>query len=507
MDRRSPTLAAVDLGASSGRVLTGRLVEGRLVTHEVGRFANTPVTTTAWSVGGARERLSWDVLSLWQGVREGLAVAARDHGPVAGIGVDTWAVDYGLLDGDGELLGNPVHYRDARTQGAPERLFEALPAAALYERTGIQVQPFNTLFQLVAEAGSARVRAAEDLLLVPDLLGFWLTGRRVAELTNASTTAMVDAATLTWSGAALDALKAVTGEDLSRLLPEVVLPGTVVGSVLDPVAAGLGLSGAQVVAVGSHDTASAVAAVPLTSERSAYISSGTWSLVGLERPEPVLSEAGRAANFTNERGVEGTVRFLRNVAGLWLLQESLRTWRAQGRPQELTDLLAAAAEVPPLRAVVDVDDPAFAPPGDMPARVVAAARRTGGGLGPVPESPAEVTRCILDSLALAYRRAVRTAGELAGVDVDVVHVVGGGSRNALLCRLTADATGLPVVAGPVEGTAMGNLLVQAVALGHLEGGLPAVREVVRASGDLVRYEPTAAGAAAWERAERRLADV
>src|SRR6478736_1109445 len=472
----SPSLVAVDLGASSGRVLAGRLEAGRLVTREAGRFPNRPVRA-----GG---RLHWDVLALWAGIQDGLRVAARASGPVASVGIDTWAVDHGLLDADGELLGNPVHYRDARTAGAAEAFARLLDPAAHYAATGSQVQPFNTVYQLLAAGGTAPLRAADRLLLVPDLLGRWLSGADVTEVTNASTTGMLDPATRRWSPAVLDALAASPAGDVRRLLAPLVEPGTVLGPVLPDVAADLGLAGAVHVAVGSHDTASAVAAVPLGDAPAAWISSGTWSLVGVELPAPVRSEAGRAANFTNELGVAGTVRYLRNVAGLWLLQESLRAWADAGTPQDLDALLAAAAEVPALRTVVDVDDPAFAPPGDMPARIAAAARRTGQ---PVPGSPAEVVRCVLDSLALAYRRTVRRAGALSGRPVEVVHVVGGGARNALLCRLTADATGLPVVAGPVEATAVGNLLTQALALGELTGGLPAARAVVRASTALVTH--------------------
>ena len=500
---RTPVMAAVDLGASSGRVLVGRLEGGRLLVEEAGRFANTPVHVWADGPGGGaggREELRWDVLALWRGVQEGLRVAAAQHGPVDSIGIDTWAVDHGLLDADGRLLGNPWHYRDARTGAVPDQLAAHMTPEELYRRTGTQVQPFNTVYQLAASAADAQLRSARDLLLMPDLLGYWLTGTRVAELTNASTTGMLDAVTRQWSVPVLDALERMTGDALARLLPPLVDPGTIVAPVLAAVAGRLGLDGARLVAVGSHDTASAVAAVPMDPRRAAYISSGTWSLVGVELAEPVLTEESRRANFTNELGVDGSVRYLRNVSGLWLLQESMRAWREQGLEQDLATLLAAAAQVPALRTVVDAESPAFVPPGDMPARIAQAARASGQ---PVPSSPAETTRCILDSLALAYRRAVRDAIRLSGADVQVVHLVGGGSRNELLCRLTADATGLPLVAGPAEGTAMGNLLVQALAIGVLDGGLPAIREVVAASTLLRRWEPTGTDLA-WQQAADRL---
>jgi len=489
------TYAAVDLGATSGRVITGRLDRGRLVTEEVARFDNTPVRVPA----GAREVLHWDVLSLWAGARAGLDRAHRQHG-IDSIGVDTWAVDYGLLDRDGALLGNPVHYRDERTAGVPERFFSVLPAQEHYAITGGQVQPFNTVFQLTAAADSAAVRAADTMLLMPDLLTSWLTGEQITEVTNASSTGLLDAGSRTWSPQVLTALDTAARQDLSRLLPRLVEPGTLVGSTR----ADLGWGDAAVYAVGSHDTASAVAAVPMDDPaHAAYISSGTWSLVGVELPSPVRTEASRLANVTNELGVDGTVRYLKNVAGLWLLSESQRTWAARGTGRELGELLAAAADVPGFRTLVDVDNPAFAAPGDIPARITAAARASGQ---PIPEDDASVTRCILDSLALAYRRAVRMVADLAGRDARVVHVVGGGSRNALLCQLTADATGLPVIAGPTEGTAMGNLLVQAWATGELDGGLPAIREVVRSSSNLVRWEPTG-DTRAWEQADNRLRDM
>ncbi|WP_017568724.1 rhamnulokinase, partial [Nocardiopsis halotolerans] len=480
--------AAVDLGASSGRVIAGRVEDGRLRTEEVARFPNGPVTVPA----DGRATLHWDVLALYAGVVEGLRRAAGPHG-LASVGVDSWAVDYGLLDADGALLGNPVHYRDARTEGAPGRVFAHLPAEELYAVNGLQVQPFNTVFQLAAASGGAQLAAARDLLLVPDLLGYWLTGERVAELTNASTTGLVDVRERRWADACLDLLRERFGVPARDLLPGLVEPGTVVGAVRDG-----GAAGTPLVAVGSHDTASAVVAVPADTRRFAYVSSGTWSLVGVELDAPVRSEASRSANFTNELGVDGTVRYLRNVTGLWLLQESLRVWRERGREVDLAALLEDTARLPALGCVVDVDDPRFSPPGDMPARIAAFAAETGQR---APETDAEVARCVVDSLALAYRRAVRQAAELSGTDVEVVHVVGGGSRNALLCQLTADAVGLPVVAGPAEGAAIGNLLVQARAVGAVHGGLTDLRRIVADSTEPRRHEPTGTQAP-WEAAER-----
>jgi rhamnulokinase len=480
--------AAVDLGASSGRVIVGTVADDRVHLHEVNRFPNGPVR-----VGGS---LHWDVLGLYRGVLDGLRAASREAGTLDGVGIDSWAVDYGLLDADGALVGGPFHYRDARTDGIPAQVFATIPATELYARTGLQVQPFNTVFQLVAAQGSAALANARGLLLIPDLLGYWLTGERVAEVTNASTTGLFDATTREW---AVEVAAALGIHE--SLLPPLRDAGELLGHVREDI----GLAGSVPVwTVGSHDTASAVVAVPAVADDFAYISCGTWSLVGLELDRPVLTEQSRAANFTNEAGVDGTVRYLRNVMGLWVLQESIRTWNEAGLPADLPDLLAAASRVPALTTVVDIDGPAFLPPGDMPARIAAEAVRTGQT---PPQSQAETVRCILDSLALAYRRAVRQASALASRDVSVVHVVGGGVRNELLCQLTADATGLPVVAGPVEGAALGNVLVQARAAGVLTGGLADLRAVGARGLQLRRYAPGATGGpteAQWESAENRV---
>jgi rhamnulokinase len=483
------TFAAVDLGASSGRVMVARVGVDSVELTEAHRFANRPVRTAG--------RLHWDVLGLYAGILDGLRAAGRDAGRLDGIGIDSWAVDYGLLDADGDLLGNPLHYRDAAHETAVGAVHAVVPRDELYRVNGLQYLPFNTVFQLAARRGTAQLDAARRLLLVPDLLAHWLTGAVGAELTNASTTGLLDATSRQWSEQLIDALQ------LPReLFPPLRNPGDHVGVLRDDVLADTGLAGpVPVIAVGSHDTASAVVGVPATSDRFAYISCGTWSLVGVELEKPVLSEASRAAGFTNELGVDGTVRYLHNVMGLWLLQESQRTWAAAGLPADLTELLAAASRVPPFTAVVDADDPAFLPPGDMPARIAAACSRTGQT---PPESQAETVRCVLDSLALAYRRTVRRAAELSGRDVEVVHVVGGGARNALLCQLTADACGLPVMAGPVEAAALGNALVQARSAGDLDGGLAELRALLRTTQDVRRYLPTAGVEGSWRSAEARL---
>jgi rhamnulokinase len=472
--------AAVDLGASSGRIMVGRVGPGTLELSEAHRFPNRPVRVP--------EGLRWDVLSLYAGVLDGLRAA----GWVDSIGIDSWAVDYGLLDADGALLGNPVHYRDARTEGVAEQVWATVPADELYTATGLQYAPFNTLYQLTAARSSVLFGQAKRLLLIPDLLTYWLTGEQGTELTNASTTQLVDPRTRDWAYGIASRL----GVDLSLFAP-LRRPGDPAGVLRPEVLEETGLTGpVPVTTVASHDTASAVTAVPAPGERFAYICTGTWSLVGLELAAPVLTEASRAANFTNELGLDGTVRYLRNVMGLWLLQECVREW---GDP-DLSALLSAAAGIPALRSVVDAGDAAFLAPGRMPARIAEACRTPGQ---PVPESPAEVTRCILDSLALAHRRAVSDAQRLAGHPVDVVHIVGGGARNALLCQLTADACGLPVVAGPSEAAALGNVLVQARAHG-LVGERTEMRRLLARTQPLTRYEPRG-DTARWRDAEARLA--
>ncbi|MEP9362642.1 rhamnulokinase family protein [Nocardioides sp. CN2-186] len=479
-------VAAVDLGATSGRVMACRVGARTLHLEEMHRFPNGGVPV--------RGSLFWDALGIHREVLAGIREVART-GRLDGIGIDSWAVDYGLLDHDGVLLGNPYSHRDARTLGVPEQVLETVSATELYAVTGLQLLPFNTVFQLVASQGTAALEAAETLLLLPDLLSYWLTGEVGAERTNASTTGLYDVRSREWS---LDLAKRL-GLPWA-ILPPLRDPGSVVGPLLPEVGDYVGRADVPVISVGSHDTASAVVGVPAGEESFAYISSGTWSLVGLELDAPVLSEEARAANFTNEGGVDGTVRFLKNVMGLWVLSESLRTWSDRRlRDATLPALLAGAVESPPLRTVVDIDDPRLLTPGDMPARIQALAEEAGE---PIPRSPVAITRTILDSLVLAYRKQVRQAATLAGRDVDVVHIVGGGSQNALLCQLTADALGVPVLAGPAEAAALGNGLVQARALGADLPDLAAMRALVRRTHDVRRYEPRSG--LDWDAAASRL---
>lgn len=476
VDQGRHAFAAADLGASSGRVILGVLEGGRFELTEVHRFANGATPDAA----GA---LRWDLESLHGHVVEGFRLAQQRGTGLAGVGIDTWGVDYGRLDAAGNLLEQPWCYRDPRTDGAPDRFFAGFPADRLYAESGLQVLPFNTVFQLVAAREGWD--AAARLLFIPDLLNHRLTGVAAAEVTFASTSGLLDVAARAWSDPVLDHLKAAHGVPARRLLPDLVEPGTVLG----PTRPGVLSAQVPVVAVASHDTASAVVAVPAASERFAYISSGTWSLVGLELDAPVLTEASRAANFTNELGPDGTVRYLKNVMGLWVLIESAKQWRAQGLGLDWDALTRLAEQHEPFACTVDIDDPRLLPPGDMVGRLVELAAEHGHALAP---EPGAVTRCILDSLALAYRDALRAACALAGREVDALHIVGGGSQNRLLCQLTADVTGLPVVAGPAEGTALGNLLVQAQALGAIAPGMAALREVAIASAETRLHRPAAA---------------
>lgn len=479
---RQVRVAAVDLGASSGRVMVGTVGPQTLVLEEVHRFANGPVAADDGS-------LRWDAARLRREVLAGLARC----GPVDAVGVDAWAVDYALLDPAGELLGDPHCYRDSRTEAVREQVLSVVTEEELFAVTGLQQLPFNTIYQLAAEATLDDVAT---LLMVPDLVGFWLTGEIGAEATNASTTQLYDVRARAWATGLAERVDVPVG-----ILPPIREPGQVLGHLLPDVAAETGLEATTpVVAVGSHDTASAVVGVPFVdARRAAYVSSGTWSLVGVELDRPVLTEAARHASFTNEGGVDGTTRFLHNVMGLWMLSECQRAWGLESA-EDLARLLAEAGDAPAFAALVDVDDPVFLPPGDMPARVAQACRASGQE---PPATRGALVRCILESLALAYRRTVRAAVELSGQPVDVVHVVGGGARNELLCRLTADACEVPVLAGPVEATALGNVLVQARALGVDLPDLAAMRALLRSTHELVRYEPRP-GDGRWEAVESRL---
>lgn len=471
-------VAAVDLGASSGRVILGRVGPNSIAIEEIHRFPNVPVHLP--------DGLHWDALGLFREVLEGLGRAARMEPDLRSIGVDAWAIDYGLLDADGRLLGNPYHYRDERVARGVEHVHCLISPQAMYARTGLQFLPFGTIYQLAASLGTAELDRAATMLLMPDLIGYWLSGHRVAEATNASTTGLYDVVGRDW---ATDLVN--TAGLPSRILPKLRAPGDRLGGLRADVQRATTLSpSVELTLVGSHDTASAVVGVPAETDAFAYISCGTWALVGVELVAPILSEASRAANFTNEGGVDGRIRYLRNVTGLWLLQESLAAWEHAGSSVDLGSLLAEAAELPAGGPLIDPDDPVFLPLGDMPQRITDACRATDQ---PVPASRAAIVRCILDSLADAFARTVRDAIRLSGRTVDVIQLVGGGSRNELLCQLTSDACDLPVMAGPVEATAIGNILVQARAHGFVDGDLEALRALVRRTTSVRRFEPSRRG--------------
>jgi len=473
-------VAAVDLGAASGRVVIGYGTKRGFGLREVHRFANQPRTA-----GGV---LRWDARALFAGIRDGLRAAAAD-GPVDAVSVDGWGVDYGLLDGDGGLIADPACYRDPRA-GPPFAAVtgggvHGVDAERLYRATGIAPQPVNTVFQLMAERDLDRAR---HVLLVPDLMTYWLSGQLGTELTNASTTGLLDTRVLKWADEVGEALSVPI-----KMFPRLRTAGEVAG----PAVADLGLARPPQVIVGpSHDTAAAVASVP-GGKGFAFVCTGTWALVGVELPAPVITEAARRAGFSNEAGVDGTTRFLRNVTGFWLLQECAREWRAAGRQVDLDELTRAAGRVAGRGALIDVQDPAFLPPGPMTERIIRACQRAGGV---TLSGQAEIVRCILDSMAVAIRHAVRDAVALTGRPVRTVHVVGGGVANALFCQLVADACQLHVVAGPTEAACWGNALIQARALGAIGRSLPELRSLVRQGVRLTEYQPGGAEQA-WQRAE------
>lgn len=526
------TVVAIDLGASSGRVLRGMFDGERLAIEECSRFPNGPVALPeprrsdgSQSGNEAGVAYEWDILALWRGILDGLREASL-RGPVDAIGIDTWAVDYGLLDEDGRLIGNPASYRSARCGRGASEVLDRWDSSWLYTRNGLQFQPFNTLFQRVADRAERRADCARTALLIPDLLAYWLTGQARSELTNASTTGLVSAAGRDWDPEILNRVRDDFG--VEQLFPPIISPGEILGEAR---VEGLDLRTSTgkrtpVVAVGSHDTASAVAGVPAQAGSFAYISSGTWSLVGTELSAPVLSDEARSANFTNELGVDGTVRFLANIMGMWVQQECLRQWAsfgdeasgASGRVDwPLLDTQTEAAQ--PARYLLDMSSPELMAPGGMVERVrslwvpgpgASAAEEAEAGVGEPqtsgvdPRERATVLRAITDSLALAYRRATRRTIELSGTRPEAIHLVGGGSKNRLLAQETADATGIPVIAGPVEATALGNMLMSLRAIGAASGTLMDLRAISLASSALVTYEPRASHARLWDEAEALL---
>ncbi len=486
MNKTSAYLA-VDLGAESGRVMLTRFDGSRLQIREVHRFPN----------GGTRlgSGLYWDFLRLWDEIKSGLRRAALEAGPaIRSIGLDTWGVDFGLLDAQDHLIGNPHHYRDPRTQGVLDAVFASVPRERVYSQTGNQFMPFNSLFQLytMAQSGDPRLSIARTFLNMPDLFNFFLTGEKVNEFSITSTTQCYNPVTRTWAADLLTELGIPTG-----IFGEVVPSGTVLAPLREQLGADLGLPGVSVVATTGHDTASAVAAVPAATEDYLYLSSGTWSLMGVELDEPMITPESFAAEMTNEGGFGGKIRFLKNITGLWLVQECRRIWAQQGITLDYSTLTGMAAQAPAFGPLIVPGDPRFLAPADMPAEIQAFCRESGQ---PVPQTKGEIVRTVLESLALEYRRVAGQIDRLTGRAHPVLHIIGGGTKNTLLNQLAADATGRTVITGPVEATAVGNALVQAIALGEI-GSLAEGREIVRRSFEVETYEPR--DSAAWDEAYAR----
>jgi rhamnulokinase len=490
---------ALDLGAESGRGLLGRFDGQHLALEEAHRFPNGPVRML--------DTLYWDLPRLFEEIKTALGKGALCGGGLDGVGIDTWGVDFGLIGRGDTLLGNPVHYRDARTDGMLEGAFELVPRERIYEITGLQFLPFNTLYQLLAlsRSRSPLLEVAETLLMMPDLFGWLLTGRRAGERTDASTTQLLDPRSGTWS----DELCQKLGLP-HAILPELIEPGSELGPLRTSVAEEVGLTRpVTVIAPATHDTASAVAAVPARSSSLStgappdwcYLSSGTWSLLGVEVPRPVINAETMRYNFTNEGGVAGTTRLLKNIMGLWLVQECRRTWARNGRELSYEEMIARAQVAPPFTTLVDPDDASFLAHGDMPARLVAYCARTGQA---PPSDEGAMVRCCLESLALKYRWTIDRLESILGTTIETIHVVGGGTKNALLCQFTADACGRPVYAGPVEATAIGNILMQALGRGQL-GSIAELRAVVARSFPVTVYEPR--DTAAWANGAGRFAGL
>ncbi len=492
MTDKAKVYLAVDLGASSGRVVAGLLRSDRLTLQEVHRFENGPVV--------ANGRMYWDLLAQWTQIQQGLQAAAAQFGDqIVSVGVDTWGVDFGLLGRGGELLGNPYHYRDRRTVGMFDKAFRIVPRDQIFAETGLQFMELNSLYQLLAMklADSPLLDIAERLLMVPDLFHWLLTGVAANEFTDVSTTQLYNPVTRDWSWKLIEQFGFP-----NQIFGPIVPPGTNLGPVQADVAESTGLRGVQVVLPGSHDTASAVMAVPASSVAGAapdwcYISSGTWSLMGVESPQPVVTDKCRQLNFTNEGGVGDTIRLLKNIAGLWLLQECRRNWNQSGNAYGWSDLVHAAQHAAPLVSLIDPDDPSLVAPKDMPAQIQAQCRANGQ---PVPETPGAMVRCILESLALRYRMVLGWLRELTGSRIETIHIVGGGTQNQLLSQMAADACNCRVIAGPVEATAIGNVMVQATTAGDV-AGIAEARELIRRSFEVVEYTPQSP--AAWDDAYGR----
>jgi len=478
---------AVDLGAESGRVMIGSVSPQKLILEEIHRFANGPIDEDG--------SLKWDFEKLMSEIKVGIAKAAKAaRTQVWGIGVDSWGVDFGLLDAAGELVENPYHYRDSQTNAMREKAYELMPKRDIYENSGIQFMQLNSLYQLLAMrmANSISLAKAKDLVFIGDLVSYYLCGKIFAEYTLASTSQFMDMKTGKWSKAIMEGLSLPT-----NILPKVVPPGTVVGQLGAKVGVQLGCGPIPVIAIGAHDTASAVAAVPAEEGNWAYLSSGTWSLMGVEIPEAIVSDTTFEYEFTNEGGIENTIRLLKNIMGLWLMQECRRQWQRQGEDLTYDELTDLAKEAEPFASRLTVDDSAFLAPGDMPKRINEHLAKTGQQ---TTQDKGQIIRIILESLALRYRTVMEYLEDATGNKIDVIHIVGGGIQNELLCQFTANALGKKVITGPIEATASGNILMQAIATGQIES-LSKAREIVRKSFDLKEYQPQ--DAEVWEEQYRK----
>ncbi len=464
---------AFDLGASSGRGIIATLDGGKITLEEIHRFENNGVNV--------RGTLYWDIIYLFNQIKQGI-VKARLAGGFDCIGIDTWGVDFGMIDESGDLVTNPVHYRDTRTDGIPDELFKEISKQAVYDRTGIQIINFNTLFQMyyMAKYKKKTLSLADKILFIPDLLNYFLTGEKKIEYTIASTSQMINPYTRDWDKEMLSKLGIPT-----NLLCDIVMPGTILGKLTPDICEELSVDRADVVAVGSHDTASAVVSVPTTEDDFVYISCGTWSLFGTELSEPLICEEGLASSYTNEGGYDGKIRFLTNIMGLWLIQESRRTWIKQGTERSFAEIAAEAGESEPFKCFVDPDYAEFGKPGDLPKRIRKYCEATGQT---IPQTIGEVSRCIYESLALKYKHSLINLKKITGKEYNCIHIVGGGANAAILCQMTADACGIPVQAGPVEATAIGNVAVQLVAMGEVSD-IRQARAIIKDSFDIKTYQP------------------
>ena len=483
---RGRNFLAFDLGAESGRAVLGRLENETISIRELHRFPNGPLSLFG--------HLHWNIYNLFEDIKKGMKVCVSETGAeLESLAVDTWGVDFGLLAGDGSILGLPYAYRDPRNTQAMKKFLDIFPKERIYELTGIQFMPFNSLFQLYALVldDSPFLKAATDLLFMPDLFTYLLTGVKTTETTIASTSQLYNPRLRSWNKELFTAL-GISGS----IMQSPLRPGTVIGPILAPVSEETGLAVVPAVATAGHDTGSAVAAVPARSKDWAYISSGTWSLMGIESPQPLITPQTLRLNFTNEGGFEGTTRFLKNVTGLWLIQQCRKKW-SSNRPLSYDEMRVMAASAPPFKAMIDPDAPDFLNPPDMPAAIQNFCRRTGQE---VPAAAGEILRCAIESLALKYRVVLEQLKQVSPHPIEKIHIIGGGSQHVTLCQFTADATSLPVVAGPVEATAIGNIMGQALALGYVRS-MDEIRAIIANSAELQTYEPqqTTAWQAAYDR--------